>query len=244
MHNTGPHILDNVGAAVKEQMHAKHRLGSAPVVGQYYNYWKNTLPQVVRGPSNQHMTDASLNPAEVRAIIRYRTGTLYNAKHARWFGHRPATPGPATCPLCGHADGGLHILSGCTHPTISKMVTERHNEAGRKIVKAIMKGAYGASLVAADVGARERLDVSHIDIDISTRHMPAWLLDQTKYNRIPEQSRPDAVMVMPKNTGVHCPRHPRRIPKGKRRVVLIEIKYCGDTQRFTTHCSNATACQP
>ena len=49
-------------------------------------------------------------------IMKYRTGTLYNQKHAVLFKLSTSQ----TCPLCPQVDSALHILSGCQHTQIKK----------------------------------------------------------------------------------------------------------------------------
>jgi len=56
--------------------------------------------------------------------------------------------------MCAGDDSALHILSGCQHLTISKMITECHNKAGRLIPQAIAKRAYGANIVNTDTTGR------------------------------------------------------------------------------------------
>jgi len=72
-----------------------------------------------------------------RNIFHYRTGTLFNQKHAVRFKMSTSL----LCPLCQQADNALHILSGCQHKIISGMINERHNVACRLIMKAISKGS-------------------------------------------------------------------------------------------------------
>eukprot|EP00983_Pelagomonas_calceolata_P072754 1151855-Pelagomonas_calceolata.AAC.3 len=66
-----------------------------------------------------------------RNIFNYRTGTLFNQKHAVRFKISTSLQ----CPLCGEPDSALHILSGCKDSTVSNMVTERHNIASRILFK-------------------------------------------------------------------------------------------------------------
>eukprot|EP00983_Pelagomonas_calceolata_P080689 1155250-Pelagomonas_calceolata.AAC.3 len=47
------------------------------------------------------------------------------------------------CPPCVEPDSALHTLSGCIHSTMSIMVTERHNIAGKILFKGISKGPWG-----------------------------------------------------------------------------------------------------
>jgi len=200
-----------------------HCLGRAKTDGIYYKLYNSITAQAVLGPSNQHMHDPQVTATERRTLIRYRTGTLYNTKHAIRFGRLPPGSEPI-CPICMGRDGGTHILSGCQHEAIRKMVTARHNEAGRAILKAIMKGTLGAGLVYADVGSDERLLADGISTAfLKIRTMPNWLTQN-----IPT-SRPDAIMVVPLTPQHHWPRTPRDLPESERRIILIEIKYCSDT---------------
>ncbi|NBK26613.1 MAG: hypothetical protein EOM68_31960, partial [Spirochaetia bacterium] len=226
-----PYLLDGLGAPVKDHMHRVHRLGTANQEGIYYTHWKRIRPTTLTLPSNQHLTDQTLRASETRALIRYRTGTLFNAKHAVRFGWLQGQP---SCPLCHQGDGGHHILAGCQHATISNMITERHNGAGRLIVKAIRKGAYGACIASADVGSHAHLEAANVGIATTSRGIPTWLLDQLgidkgRYNHM---SRPDALLIMPQHQGQRLG-HPREIPQAGRKLVLLEIKYCRDTDPST-----------
>eukprot|EP00983_Pelagomonas_calceolata_P126099 1161269-Pelagomonas_calceolata.AAC.12 len=88
-------------------------------------------------------------------IFQYRTGTLYNQKHAVRFKRSSSL----ACPLpeCHHMDSALHILSGCQCPVIRNMVTERHNIASRMILKVVSKGSYGSNPLQMDAGSADHL---------------------------------------------------------------------------------------
>ncbi len=88
-------------------------------------------------------------------IFHYRTGTLFNQKHAVRFKMSTSLQSP----LCQQADSALHILSssGCQHKIISGMITERHNVACRLIMKAISKGSLAGCIVQLDVGSTRSL---------------------------------------------------------------------------------------
>jgi len=91
--------------------------------------------------------------------VEYRTGTLYNQKHAVLF--KLATS--RTCPLCPQVDSALHILSGCQHKQIRNMITERHNIACRMILKAVRKtGSLGSCIVFMDIGSSERMTMQSL----------------------------------------------------------------------------------
>jgi len=65
-------------------------------------------------------------------IPHYRTGTLYDQKHAV----RLKISTDLQCTLCHHSNSVLYILSGRQHQTISGVITERHNIACRHTMKA------------------------------------------------------------------------------------------------------------
>ncbi len=74
--------------------------------------------------------------------FHYRTGTIFNQKHAVRF----KTSNSLQCPLCHHSDSALHILSACQHQVIPGMITERHNIACRLIMKATSYSIEAGSL--------------------------------------------------------------------------------------------------
>eukprot|EP00955_Chlamydomonas_euryale_P045274 353108-Chlamydomonas_euryale.AAC.6 len=94
------------------------------------------------------MNSATVTCAERRTALRWRSGTLWNNKLAARTNHG----GSDVCPLCMHPDCGMHKASGCTHPTIQKIYTERHNKVGRCVLTSVHKGDIGAHLKYADVG--------------------------------------------------------------------------------------------
>eukprot|EP00983_Pelagomonas_calceolata_P016261 514540-Pelagomonas_calceolata.AAC.1 len=90
-------------------MHAKHKLGYADRKTGYYTYYQSLLPHVDKKISNAFWNMPSLSTRMKRTVFQYRTGTLYNQKHAVRF-KRSTSP---TCPLpeCHHMDSALHVLS-------------------------------------------------------------------------------------------------------------------------------------
>ncbi len=110
-----------------------------------------------------------------RNIFHYRTGTLFNQKHAVRYEMSTSL----LCSLCQQADSALHILSGCQHKIISGMITERHNVACRLIMKAISKGSPAGCLVQLDAGSTDRLAQQNLQIPehAHNRTLPSWLFD-------------------------------------------------------------------
>jgi len=123
--------LSNLQAAFQLHMHSKHKLGFANTKTGYYSYYQGLLPQVEKKISNAFRNMPGISFPVKRTIFQYRTGTLYNQRHAVRL-KRSTDP---FCPLpgCHQSDSALHMLSGCQNQIISNMKTERHNIAGRMI---------------------------------------------------------------------------------------------------------------
>ena len=62
---------------------------------------------------------------------------LDNQKRATQCNH---IEGPSICPICQKLDGTYHMLSGCSHPIVNKMIINRHNAAGQTVLKVIQQG--------------------------------------------------------------------------------------------------------
>jgi len=135
--------LPNHRDALQAHMHFLHKLGNAKTEAKYYAYYQTLIKDgTANGAiSNAHLTSSDV-PFKTRCIImKYRTGTLYNQKHAVLF----ILSTSQICPLCPQVDSALNILSGCQHTQIRNMITERHSIACRVIYKAISKtGSLGS----------------------------------------------------------------------------------------------------
>ena len=119
--------------------------------------------------SNAYLTTSYVPGKEAKCIImNYRTGTLYNQKHAAWFKQSTSL----TCPFCPQLDSALHILFKCQH------TQERHSLACSLIFKAISKtGSLGSCFACMDIGSSERLAMQNLKIPntAETRMIPKWL---------------------------------------------------------------------
>ena len=109
-------------------------------VAKYHDYYQTLIKnETANGAASNVFTTAYYVPVKTKCIImKNRTGTLYNQKHAVWFKHLISL----SCPLCPQIDSSLHILSGCQHTQIKNMITERHNLACSMIFKAISKTGF------------------------------------------------------------------------------------------------------
>ena len=97
-----------------------------------------------------------------------------------------------------------------------QLVTERHNVAGRLIVKAIAEGQLGGSIVMADVGSNEKLQQDGLPVQYH-RYIPQHILPEVPLSVL-RKLRPDALLVLNAN---------RSIPE--RKVHIVELKYTADT---------------
>eukprot|EP00983_Pelagomonas_calceolata_P071224 1151125-Pelagomonas_calceolata.AAC.4 len=100
------------------------------------------------------------------------------------------------CPLCGEPDSALHILSGCKHSTMPKMVTERYNIASRINLKANSKGPLGAGLASMDIGSADCLILQ--DLQVPEHSTNRTLTKHIFPQRFPDKDRltashPDAI---------------------------------------------------
>ena len=159
----------------------------------------------------------------MKLVLQYRWGLLPTQ---RWLHKCKLSPNP-NCTLCGEPDGGHHAISACK--ALNKAAIKRHNDAGTAIVEAICKGEHAARLMLADVGIRQRKTQNEIDAmcrsatslqfcryikdaDIPCT-IPATLREALKTYR---GSIPDALIY-----------DHEELPL--RRYIIVEIKYCRDT---------------
>jgi len=194
--------LPNHRDALQAHMHLLHKLGNAKIEVNYYAYYQTLIKDGTANgaTSNAHLTISNI-PFKTKCIImKYRTGTLYNKKHAVLLKLSTSQTCPL-CPLCPQLDSALHILSGCQHTQIRNMITERHLLACRMILKAISKiGSLGSCIVSMDIGSNERMTMQYLQVPetAESRIVPKWLFpprfpDKDRFTSI----RPDFVLVTP-----------------------------------------------
>ena len=152
------------------------KLGYAKTDASYHVYYQTLIKD---GTANEATSNAYLTSSDVPfktkcIIMKYRTCTLFNQKHAVLFKLSTSQ----ACPLCSQVDSALHILSGCQHTQIRNMITERHNIACRMILKAISKtGSLRSCIVSNDIGSNERMTMQNLQIPetAESRIVPKWL---------------------------------------------------------------------
>ncbi len=100
--------LPNLQAALKSHLLSNHKLGYANTKSRYYSYCQSLLPHVHKGISNAFWSMSKHFLQMKRNIFHFRTGTLFNQKHAVRFKMSTSL----LCQLCQQADSALHILQG------------------------------------------------------------------------------------------------------------------------------------
>ena len=209
-------------------MHQQHCLGDASRESEYYKGWTKLLSLANAKTSNSFWACPAISFKQQHNVLKYRTGTLYTQKHALMYGRATHS----NCLLCHRPDSQIHLLSGCQHDTIRNMFTEQHNVAARIIAKAISKGALGGNMVYTDIGSTANMTEQGLPFShpIANRTLPQWLLPHLQPSELKTTSRPDIILVLPKNEDITAQAHICTAHPSTWEVHLVEIKYCDDTR--------------
>jgi len=185
--------LSDIKAKLKTEMCKSHRLGSAKTNTGYYSYWKDLRPN--KQATNAFWNTSNLKFYKKRNVMRYRTGAIFNKKHAYRYSFSPN----ANCPICPCTDSALHILSGCQHTKTRNMNLKRHNTASVLIAQALQKGPCGANQIAyTDVGSADKLSEQGLDLrNPANKTLPSWLLPKPTAHALKASSRPNAILFLP-----------------------------------------------
>jgi ribonuclease HI len=217
-----PRPIADMDSTLKTHCHEMHKLGTAKTDTIYYSAASAISAKVDLPASNKFMSMVTIRPKEATNILKLRTGNLYTNKLAYRYGH---TTSPR-CPLCKQKDGGYHLASGC--PTLRDMYTDRHNAAGLLILKAIRSGMHGNTVVQADVGSHDKQ--TREGLPPLPREIPHSIMPNTVSEEIMTQindpdSRPDITLYSTDSTDGTT----------RRKITLVEIKYCVDTKPEDQH---------
>ena len=210
-------------AHIKPHVHEHCRLGKANKECLRYQWLQQVLPDVHNTSMERLQRDPAVTHPQKCNLLRYWMGVIYNQRHAKLWGRTT----DASCPLCGCADGGHHMLSGCK--AMAGMIQERHNAAGRMISAAVAEGELGASLIFTDVGNKEKMQAALEEQETHGRVQRAALktmLMGAAARELEAWSFPDAMLVTP--LGQHAG-PAKDIPAHRRHLVFVEIKYVRDT---------------
>lgn len=169
-----------------------------------------------------------------KQVLRARYGIMHHMGQAFKM-RRPYLPGlPVArnkkCPLCGGEDSTSHILNGCTHPDMKAFYIERHNAAGRMMLKERQCGAKGNIRVMADLGSKEKMRglgaySQRITKDIISDHC---LVQHGLSMDVRRKLRPDVLIQL--NPGLEvCGKRKRKSNATKARAMhVVEIGYTSE----------------
>ena len=133
-------------------------------------FWERVLPEL-HALSFIFWAAAGLGESCIREVWKARSGQTWNVGKAFLFGmlYNGMQVLHNACPLCGEEDSITHILSACKHPLMVALYILRHDQAGRKILRAIHAGSRGSAETHADIGAADKLD----SLEIGSKRVPA-----------------------------------------------------------------------
>ena len=220
---------------------------------QYEGFWERVLPEL-HTLSFIFWDAAGLGEACRREVWKARSGQTWNVGKAFLFGmlYNGMQVLHNACPLCGEEDSITHILSACKHHLMVALYILRHDQAGRKILRAIHAGSRGSAETHADIGAADKLD----SLEIGSKRVPASVLSDSDLPGGPGQRtklRPDILLIedttpgtqsgsareepAPKRTRrqasewwvVHSKEQQQSVTRGKK-VTVVEVGYCADTK--------------
>jgi hypothetical protein len=189
-------------------------MGTADKNSWYYRSWDKITPHIDGKASNSYLYNPAITFLEQKTALNYRFGTLYSNKMAK----RYCLKSNSTCTLCPREDGVGHIAGGCTHPTMERMYTERHNHIGRILLRAIAKGHFGAHIIATDLGSQDKSTVQgaphmpfhQIPVELKSILLSPPLPGETR-------SKPDAIILLPPDCNA---------PDKRPTLILLEFKTC------------------
>ena len=147
-----------------------------------------------------------------------------------------AAPSEAVCTRCNTGlDSWAHMLMSCKHPDVREYYTKRHNEAGKKLVRAVRKGGLARARILSNFGK--------IDGDKEDNTVPSWMLRQEGRARILNRTegdrgiKPDMVILEGWPSDAGDPPGPTKEWKGgqgRRRkvtVYIVELGFASDMKQ-------------
>jgi hypothetical protein len=206
---------------IREIAHEHHKYGSANTDSTYHRLWKKVRAIWDPTLSNGFMLHPNtVTPKIQTTTLKLRTGTIHNQKRAKRYGHTNSD----TCPICHLADSCTHIAGACAHPTMSKLYIDRHNAAGRVILKALAThSTKRQSLLSTDCGAPHKWGHTSLHNRLTTATLPcpqSLTKEQAAEHQTRLQtSRPDITLISNK----------LQKDKNKQTITLVELKFCHDT---------------
>ena len=153
-------LASNLNIALKNSARARLQTGMTNET-QYVQIWKDIRGALDLKASNAFWHNKAISHPAIRQTLRARYGVLHHMGQAFKM-RRPYLPGlpvarSKRCPCCDQEDSTTHILNACEHPEMKAMYIERHNAAGRMILKALLTSGLGNNHIVADLGSGEKM---------------------------------------------------------------------------------------
>ena len=223
-HDDTIYLQANLTAAIKQAARPHFQTGLTNKT-TYVNIWKDLEQHLDLKASNAFWQSTQISANATRQVLKARYGVMWNMRQAFKM-HMPYWQGgpvarSTRCPHCGEEDSTGHILNGCLHPELKSLCIERHNAAGRRIVKEMSKGKHGGHYTMGDLGSYEKVEQLGIK---DNRVSHAILSDRTILGSglpvsIRQKLRPDIMVVEATYAEVESRATPDKLPagKGKRR---------------------------
>ena len=128
----------------------------------YVQLWNKATPEMHLAASNSFWTSSACTTAAIRQVLRARYGVMWHMRRAYNL-RMPYFPGAPIarhfkCPLCHLDDSTAHMVNGCQHPEMKALQIERHNAAGRLILKEMAQGKHGSNYIMADLGCYNKME--------------------------------------------------------------------------------------
>ena len=135
-------LLSNLNQAVKAASKAYYQTGMTNQT-LYANIWDDLREDLELERSNDFWRRSDVKVAAVRQVLKARIGVMWNMRQAFKM-QMPCFPGGpiarnTRCPLCQEPDSTTHLLNGCLHRETKALQISRHDEAGRLILKEILR---------------------------------------------------------------------------------------------------------
>ena len=142
-------------------------------------------------------SDKNTKFSQIRAVIKYRWGVLWNARTAQRMGMKY---GPWGCSQHGRnthnatgtnmtEDGGTHTLAGCQNPRMKAQYILRHDQAVTMILKTIKNGKKGECYTIMDAG-----QAADLPEGVAGKRLPPWILPKVD-NETRGKLRPDILII-------------------------------------------------
>ena len=250
----GAPALADLQDSLRNAIHGKQHLGQANQDTIYFQAWKGIAQHISPDISNGYWEEeGKVTDAMLRNVNKSKTGQIWH-KGKAFLWKMPYMPGwpiatDNLCPLCGKPDSQSHILGGCAHPEMKKMVIYRHDEAHRIIINAINKGNLGSFAIVADVGTAASLR----NLGVHYKRISEWVLPNSMLalhsqdpNTLRDKLRPDVMLIeleqheqaeyqgggrkIAPRTLTSSVNDPRSGYGRPRKIWPMEGRYCSDTE--------------